>query len=259
MPKELVHLWLSRRGLEILKPSQASEILFLIGSIFPDSFFYSPFSSHLALGRALHLWEGEGFGEKVMPFMDKMSLQEKTFVLGMMSHFMADGHWHPHINEIAKNMKNLSFQRFSQTFYHRLIESHMEAKIIPLEDQKKYLRFIEKNYHLPALVAFSSLEKLVKVLAIKTTLSKRDVGFIILCHKYSLKALHNPVIRSNRRWFVDHQLFESFSSLIPSSYKETIEWEKLAPSSIKQIFSEDFINSYLASLSNLFHRLQGFS
>lgn len=266
MPKEVVHLWLADKvwdffqSISSIKISTAGKILFLIGSLFPDSFFYSPFPTHYTTGDNLHEFEGRAFYETVKNnIWDSATPEEKAFLAGMIAHFLADGHWHPVINDVAQKMADKLPGGYSQVFYHRLLESFMQAHLVSRSEQDERIRWLAAHYHEATPVATSVLSKLSPFVNRSKKLSKTDLRIVIFCHEMSLRGLHSSIMREKRTWFLGKRSFESFSPLIPppddeySSFVTSIPAER---EKVDFIFSNQSVEEYIRIVSSLSHELQ---
>ncbi|MCX7822593.1 MAG: zinc dependent phospholipase C family protein [Syntrophobacterales bacterium] len=264
MPKEIVHLHLADHLWEVfqstvsVKLSTVGKILFLIGSLLPDSFFYSPFYIHYSMGEELHRFEGKAFYDLAKnSIWVNATPEERAMLAGMITHFLADGYWHPTINDIAKKTAEKSQEGFSQVFYHRLLESFMQAYLIPRSEQDSRIEWLKSNYSLGIPVATSLLSKLATSIGRKH-LSPADVRTVILCHEISLRALHSSLIRSKRTWLLKVSSFQSFSPLIPPPPDEKLSFlssVSIEAEKIEFIFSKESLGDYLRLVSTLFREL----
>lgn len=265
MPKEIVHLYLADRLWELfqsvtsVKLGAVGKILFMIGALFPDSFFYSPFSVHYSTGDSLHNLEGRAFYDLARDrIWNNSTPEEKVFIAGMITHFLADGHWHPTINYVAEKMAEKLPGGFSQVFYHRLLESFMQACLISRTEQNDRIIWLKSNYADAIPVATSVLSKLLSVIEPHKKLSTNDVRIIVFCHEMSLRALHSSVMREKRAWFANITYFQSFSPLIPPSDDEYGSFSALIPAEKEKvdfIFSQETVDNYIKLVSSLFHEL----
>lgn len=265
MPKEIVHLYLADRLWEVFqsvtsaKLSAAGKILFLIGSLFPDFFFYSPFSYHYSMGENLHKFEGRAFYDVVKEkTWDKTSSEEKAFLAGMITHFLADGHWHPTINDVAQQMAEKIPGGYSQVFYHRLLESFMQVHMLSKPEQDKWIEWLKNNYTDAVDVATSAMEKLIPIIGHNERFSRTDVKTIIFFHELSLRVLHSSIMREKRAGLLKVIAFQSFSPLIPPSPDEHSTFVSSIPAESEKvdfIFSKDSVQSYFRLVSSLFQEL----
>lgn len=266
MPKEIVHLWLADKVWDFFQSvtsmniGTAGKILFLIGSLLPDSFFYSPFSAHYTMGDDLHRFEGSAFYETVKNNIWRdATLEEKALLAGMITHFLADGHWHPVINDVAQKMADRLPRGYSQVFYHRLLESFMQARLVSRSEQDERIRWLAENYSAVVPVATSVMAKLSPLVGNGRKLSRTDLRIVIFCHEMSLRGLHSSTMREKRTWFVEKQPFQSFSPLIPppddeySSFAPSIPAEK---EKVDFIFSRQSVEEYVRLVSSFSHELQ---
>ncbi len=265
MPKEGVHLWLVEELWTAIPPElipatseRKARLLLWGGAIFPDAAFYSPFPSHELGGASLHRFEGMAFADYARASLwSRASGEEKLFLCGMMIHLLADGHWHPSINAVAAAMAREG-GGLSTTFFHRMVESYMQATFLSETHVSRYLRWIEREYTEVIPLASAIMER-YGMGAGNTlgTFSRVDWSVCVHAHRASLRALHSYVFRSRRRWFLHHRLFQCFSSLIPPTKRETALFLAcLDPDARDAIFSRASVERYLTSVTNLFRALR---
>jgi|SRR5208337_2011420 len=149
MPKERFHLYLADELLnrcsgslpinEIHSPPTRPQVLvFSIGAISPDIFFYDlPSFSLSSLGDALHdLIDREGISiisDWIAQTGSPLKAAHASTVLwglGFACHFLTDAVWHPVINELSGSRLVRDYigeKRLSEIECHRLLESELEA------------------------------------------------------------------------------------------------------------------------------------
>ena len=113
MPKERLHLLLADQSLQVLTPllsslplSEAHKLAYFLGAISPDALFYDvPFCRLSSLGTAFHRLQGESclpFLESVLrEWRNELSPEATAWILGVASHFLTDGIWHPIIEKMS--------------------------------------------------------------------------------------------------------------------------------------------------------------
>jgi hypothetical protein len=140
MPKERVHLLLADQSLRLLTarlgPVLSNEdqvFAYLLGSISPDALFYDlPLNRLPSLGKAFHSLEGESCLPLLISILreSKTAMDEVTagWILGLASHFLADGLWHPIIRQMS-DPGTLLCQEFklSKSQCHHWLESELEG------------------------------------------------------------------------------------------------------------------------------------
>jgi len=140
MPKERLHLLLADQSLQVLTSSlgsaplsEAQNFAYYLGAISPDALFYDlPFIRLSALGEALHRLEGES----CLPLLTSILREGDTapepemagWILGVASHFLADGIWHPIIRQMSDpSMLFCQEFKFSTRQCHHWLESQLES------------------------------------------------------------------------------------------------------------------------------------
>lgn len=142
MPKERFHMLLTEQSLKLsgFLPGEGSEerSAVLLGSVLPDIFFYDlPNFRWSATGVSLHRYQGEeGFRLCASWLKAKPSLKYTTIfycLLGVASHLLADGFWHPSINrESFSGSEPCRKYRLPPQSCHHWLEGQLEALWIPL-------------------------------------------------------------------------------------------------------------------------------
>jgi hypothetical protein len=144
MPKERLHLLLADQSLQILTSSlrswplrEGQKFAYLLGAVSPDALFYDLPSCRLSsLGTAFHRLQGQAcltFLASVLSERDNNLTPETTaWVLGVASHFIADGLWHPLIEKTC-NPETLFHKefKFATGQCHHWLESELEGYWLP--------------------------------------------------------------------------------------------------------------------------------
>jgi hypothetical protein len=140
MPKERLHLLLADQSLQMLTSSlgaaplsDAQNFAYFLGSISPDALFYDlPLIRLSAMGEAFHRLEGESCLPVLTTILREVNTAQDPetagWVLGVASHFLADGIWHPIIRQMS-DPKTLFCQEFklSKRQCHHWLESELEG------------------------------------------------------------------------------------------------------------------------------------
>ena len=157
MPKERLHLLLADQSLQILSSSgglstfnEAQKFAYFLGAISPDALFYDlPSFRHSSVGSALHQLEGLrclSFLEPIFKERSKnLTPETAAWLLGMASHFLVDGCWHPFIERLSDPDSSLCREfELSGRQCHHWLESELEgywlARIGPLDGYLPLLR-----------------------------------------------------------------------------------------------------------------------
>ena len=153
MPKELTHWHIAREVLQRGVPAQVGEIiannldLYYIGAIAHDIGFYDLSKPNAAnierVANQLHGVDGENTLDPLIQMMERALNQNNqrtqlAFLLGMLTHFVADSTFHPMVyfmsgNYFAKDPE----EREKAVFRHRLLETAIDQRletVDPLED-----------------------------------------------------------------------------------------------------------------------------
>ena len=140
MPKERFHLLLADQSLQILTAlgntsllNEDQKVAFLLGAISPDALFYDLPSFRLSsLGTAFHQLEGRNclaFLESIIknPHVH-LSPEATAWILGIASHFLVDGFWHPIIAKMNDPGTSCCRKfKLTETQCHHWWESELEA------------------------------------------------------------------------------------------------------------------------------------
>jgi hypothetical protein len=108
MPKENTHLWFARSLLpEIRDPGMHGAISagmasYLLGSIIPDTFFYSPIPSLVRISEFIHGKDGQPTNILIRSVLDRARGPEDiVFILGYISHCALDITFHPMVDSLS--------------------------------------------------------------------------------------------------------------------------------------------------------------
>ncbi len=160
MPKELTHWHIAREALRRAGTTQVGKIiacnpaLYYIGAVAHDIGFYDfskPAETNLEqMANQLHGVDGENTLEPVIKIME-MALSQNSkhtqlaFLLGMLSHFVADSIFHPMVYYMSGNyFANDLEEREKAVFRHRLFETAIDLwidTVDPLEDSSDLIHF----------------------------------------------------------------------------------------------------------------------
>lgn len=140
MPKERFHMLLAGEAARIVfqgSRSRVDEESYLLGSIMPDTLFYDvPHMRLSRLGRRLHRLQGESGADACRRLLDRVpftSASGRWWLLGMMTHFLADAFWHGLVNHYSMPpFWPCRYYRLKASSCHFWLESQLEAHWIPL-------------------------------------------------------------------------------------------------------------------------------
>jgi len=142
MPKECLHLLVAGLILPHLTarcdipPATNSQLwAYLLGSISPDALFYDfPSFRYAPAAVALHRLEGPAGVEFLHSFATEfgpgLTPETRLWLLGVGSHLLLDGFWHPFIEKVGNLASSLSVHgrhRLSNRQAHHWLESNLEG------------------------------------------------------------------------------------------------------------------------------------
>jgi hypothetical protein len=140
MPKERMHLLLAGQSLEVLTSllgspplSRDQKFVYSLGAISPDALFYDlPTFRLSAAGESLHRLEGTSclrFFESIRRDRhEDLTPERLAWILGVATHFLADGIWHPLIRKLSDPATSFCRAfRYSRRQCHHGLESELEA------------------------------------------------------------------------------------------------------------------------------------
>lgn len=264
MPKELFHLHIGHTLLPHFTNwiSQKDRNLFLMATIFPDAFFYSPFARFSDIGRTLHSLEGKNFIELIMNCKHThVTPALMPIILGMGAHFFTDGLWHPAINKAGHSIsKSIGC---SQLAAHILLESFNQRWFITEIEEKELLSFIRKGLKTSISTAerfYTVLKVLLDSLNVSYNVTPLRVLLTIDIHLLFLLGLHSRAF-STILWkrITSGPPPGNFISIMAPHRTHTHAFINTYDSLLEgeELFSRKFYSSRLTQLTNLFHELQG--
>ncbi|MEJ5348507.1 MAG: zinc dependent phospholipase C family protein [Desulfosoma sp.] len=140
MPKERFHMLLALEAAKVLSQGRRphwDEDSYLLGSIMPDTLFYDvPHMRLSRLGRRLHRMQGEAGAHACLEQLSRVPFNDSAarwWLLGMMTHFLADAFWHGLVNHYSMPpFWPCRYYRLKASSCHFWLESQLEAHWIPL-------------------------------------------------------------------------------------------------------------------------------
>ncbi|MHC1725725.1 MAG: zinc dependent phospholipase C family protein [Syntrophobacteraceae bacterium] len=215
MPKEGFHLFLADRLIEFLgenipAPVRREGLAFSIGSLSPDIFFYDfPSFSQSSLGGSLHdLMEREGIApieewivqtcrQNSFAFSDK----KLAWALGFASHFLADGIWHPVINDLSRSLGFCAEEGLSEVNCHRMLEGELEAFWLGREGVTGFYvgllnRFRENRNWLFEIASF--YRQFLQFTGLERVPPENKIPQCYLKQNFLLRLFANPVLTRRR-------------------------------------------------------------
>ncbi len=158
MPKINTHLDFANEVIQNIKSSKLAEISlknrreFLIGSIFPDIFFYRINKRLFKMSEYIHGKEGNKTNELLFNILNvaKEKQDEKllVFVFGFVTHMVLDMKLHPLIYYLAGNYYDENKERQSEAVYqHIKLETMLDKAIagnMNINSQLKSVKFLKK-------------------------------------------------------------------------------------------------------------------
>ena len=144
MPKERFHMLLAEQAMKTAFCASAGKVRvhdqtsFLLGAIMPDTFFYDiPRFTLSRLGRLIHRVQGSA-GERIcrrrwVRAADRKDLSQAAWLMGTMTHFIADGFWHGLVAYYSEPpFEPCRVYRLKPGTCHFWLEGQLEAQWIPL-------------------------------------------------------------------------------------------------------------------------------
>jgi len=137
MPKENTHLWFSYGLLERIDNIPMLEAIstglsrYLLGSIIPDTFYYTSDRKILDISEFIHGKDGSPTNATVLAVLDGMGDPEDlSFILGFITHCALDITFHPLVNALSGDYyDNDPARREEAVFKHRQTETCMDRMI----------------------------------------------------------------------------------------------------------------------------------
>ena len=137
MPKENTHLWFAHGLLDfvpetrMLKDVSAHIGQYHLGSIIPDTFFYSSDKSVGEISEIIHGKDSSPTNKIIIRVLDEAKgMSDVAFILGYISHCALDITFHPMVNSLSGNYYNEDpLERHEAVYLHRHIETCIDALI----------------------------------------------------------------------------------------------------------------------------------
>ncbi len=137
MPKENTHLWFAHGLLDfvpetrMLKDVSAHIGQYHLGSIIPDTFFYSSDKSVGEVSEIIHGKDSSPTNKIIIRVLDEAKgMSDVAFILGYISHCALDITFHPMVNSLSGNYYNEDpLERHEAVYLHRHIETCIDALI----------------------------------------------------------------------------------------------------------------------------------
>ncbi len=137
MPKENTHLWFARGLLDHLAETQMLKDIsahidrYHLGSIIPDTFFYSRDKSAEEVSEIIHGKGGRPTNTVIIRVLDNAKgMADLAFILGFISHCALDITFHPMVNALSGNYYDEDpLEKREAVYTHRHIETCIDALI----------------------------------------------------------------------------------------------------------------------------------
>lgn len=258
MPKELFHFYQGK----LLLPAHEDRRIFLIATVFPDSFFYSPFKGYPSIGRSLHKLEGRAFTETVKGLFSSGSEKARPVLLGVGAHLLTDALWHPDINRAADVLS----ERFlwPSPVSHTLLESFLQRWFLDEETERVIIREVRNSLGLLPNSA-SLFTRVAKELLEKTSTPSKGVTpwkiflsmnlhilfLLIAHHKAFSKTLWNRIVSGTPP--------SDILSLMAPGRRYVLKFKKKIDhlEEVADLFSHQLYQERFRRLASLFRELQG--
>ncbi len=230
MPKEGFHLFLADRHRDCRRsegrpagPVENEWPAFCLGAISPDIFFYDLPSFALGrLGDSLHeLVEQKGLApieHWLQNYPGKIPPDVAAWGLGFASHVLADGIWHPAINDLSASLSFCRHSRLSSLDCHRLIECEMEAYWPPQEGKQTgwyvdFLKMVNEGGQLLARASRNYREFLSSA-GLQPICGEARITRCYRNQNRMLRLFANPFLRKRRDSLMDVRAGRFLASLI---------------------------------------------
>lgn len=145
MPKERFHLLMADEALRVLNVLNGrvlfdakDHLAYFLGAILPDAFFYDlPRFTLPPVGKCVHRYQGETGLELCKLLLEEdgkhLSTDLQAFILGITTHLVVDGFWHPFIYQYSDlNARFGGRIKLSTQSYHYWLENQLEAFWLPI-------------------------------------------------------------------------------------------------------------------------------
>ncbi|HOM30133.1 MAG TPA: zinc dependent phospholipase C family protein [Deltaproteobacteria bacterium] len=135
MPKENTHLWFAYSmlgrsiGADMLRTVSSHLSSYLLGSVMPDTFYYSPRRELVSISETFHGRDGNPTNTLVFKVLDAGPDQaDLAFVLGFLTHCALDIAFHPVVYFLTGNYYDPDPARKAQAVrLHRRLETSLDA------------------------------------------------------------------------------------------------------------------------------------
>ncbi len=141
MVKENTHLFAADRIIHDLRDTDMRAVIgehrgaYDLGSIIPDSFYYSPRASVREVSDLLHGKKGEHTGKIVFDVLEGLGGKrdngdngDLAFVLGYLTHCAMDSTFHPFIYYLTGNHRDGTVTKDDSRYYHFHYETYLDHK-----------------------------------------------------------------------------------------------------------------------------------
>lgn len=140
MPKDNTHIYFADKIIKKYHPEEYISIIkkninyYYLGSIFPDTFYYSDKISEERISDHIHGKDGNPTNRIIFDFLEhakkNKSERELAFILGFISHFALDIVFHPVVYYLSGNYHDKDSAKKNQAIYlHRHLETYLDKKI----------------------------------------------------------------------------------------------------------------------------------
>lgn len=138
MPKENTHLWFGHgilehvREADMLADISAHIDSYHLGSIIPDTFFYSSRARVFEISESLHGKGGSPTNTAILMVLDEAKgSRDIAFILGYITHCALDAVFHPVVNSLAGNYYDDDpVLKARAAYLHRHLETGLDVRIL---------------------------------------------------------------------------------------------------------------------------------
>lgn len=280
MPKELTHWHIAREALKRGVPVEVEKIIasnpavYYLGAIAHDIPFYDLSKpSDLSIEHIANQMHGVDGENTLTPLIEilEMALNQTNpkqaslaFLLGMLTHFVADSTFHPMVYYLSGNyFANDSVERGKAVFRHRLLETAIDLwlkKVVPM-DYPENLNHLWREAGEPGRQAFELLiehfanqgDSRVKALFMR---ARRNHRFLQTAYSWSTPRRVLALYRRNGHPEVEklEALFYS-QPLDLSLFDGTIEWLHPVSGELNKTSLDELFNESVKKVIILFQQL----
>ena len=137
MPKDNTHLFFSYRAMSLMEDLDLKKLLvyntssYYLGSIIPDTFFYSTDERISLISDYLHGKDGNPTNSIIFDMLDRAhGTKDLAFIMGYITHSALDITFHPLIYYLSGNYYETDPAKRDQSVYmHRHLETSLEIKL----------------------------------------------------------------------------------------------------------------------------------